>query len=72
MSDTTYELTDDLKRFIRHEIAAGRFNSAREVIEAGLLLLEERETRLAALRAAIAANDRGAAETAPPQLDPGD
>ena len=58
MSDTSIELTDDLKQFISREVTAGRFRSPREVIEAGLLLLEERESRLAALRAKIAEVER--------------
>ena len=63
-SDTQLDLAQDRKRFIHREIAEGRFSSPTEVIEAGLLLLEERESRLAALRAAIAENDR--ASTPPP------
>jgi len=54
MSKEHVDLADELKRFISREITEGRFSTPREVIEAGLLLLEERETRLAALRAAIA------------------
>jgi antitoxin ParD1/3/4 len=58
MTDSSFELSEDLKRFIHHEVSVGRFRSAAEVIEAGLLLLEERETRLAALRSMIAESDR--------------
>ena len=47
------DLGDELKRFIHLEVAEGRFRSAIEVIEAGLLVLKERETRLAALRSLI-------------------
>jgi antitoxin ParD1/3/4 len=48
------QLADHLGRFVEQEIAGGRFGSANEVIEAALIMLEERESRLAKLRAAVA------------------
>jgi antitoxin ParD1/3/4 len=54
MADTQIELAEECLRFIDREVIQGRFRSRREVIEAGLLMLEERETRLASLRATIA------------------
>lgn len=54
------DLGDDLKRFIHREIEDGRFRSAHEVIEAGLLVLQERETRLAALRSLIEQSEHAA------------
>ena len=58
MSETEIDLADYLQRFIRREIMEGRFSSTGEVIEAGLLLLQERETRLAALRTVLEQSDR--------------
>jgi putative addiction module CopG family antidote len=57
MNNSAMDLSDDLKRFIAQEIALGRFRSRSEVIEAGLLLLAERETRLAELRSLIAESE---------------
>ena len=54
MADTQIDLPEECLRFIDREVIQGRFSSRREVIEAGLLMLEERETRLASLRAVIA------------------
>jgi antitoxin ParD1/3/4 len=58
MSDKSFDLPDELERFIQQEIALGRFSSLNEIVEAGLLLLQERESRLAALRSLLAQNDR--------------
>jgi len=56
--DIGIRLADHLDRFVAEEVAERRFGSADEVIEAALLLLEERESRLAKLRAAVAASRR--------------
>jgi antitoxin ParD1/3/4 len=47
------DLDQTVHRFIEREVAEGRFRSAGEVVEAALQLLEERETRLRALRSII-------------------
>ena len=39
--------------FVAEALANGRYRSASEIIRDGLRLLEERETKLAALRAAL-------------------
>jgi antitoxin ParD1/3/4 len=39
--------------FIEEQIASGRLSSASDLVRAGLRLLEENETRLSALQAAL-------------------
>ena len=48
-------LNTHFDKFIKEAMASGRFKSASEVVREGLRLLEERETRLAALRREVAA-----------------
>ena len=49
----TVSLGPHYEEFIKHNIAVGRYNNVSEVIRAALRRLEEDETRLAALRAAL-------------------
>jgi antitoxin ParD1/3/4 len=58
MDDKQVEVGESLQRFIEREVSEGRFGSPREVVEAGLLMLEEREVRLAALRKTLAEAER--------------
>lgn len=44
---------DHFDGFIEAQVASGRFNNASEVVRAGLRLLEDREAKLAELRAEI-------------------
>ncbi len=61
--NTSIALGEHFQRFVEAQVNQGRFGSTSEVVRAGLRLLEERETRLAALRAAIQLGlDSGPAE----------
>ena len=50
---TSVLIGDDVASFIDAQVAAGRYASASDVVRAGLKLLEEQESRLEALRAAL-------------------
>ena len=56
--NTSVTLDEHFDQFVSAQIRAGRFGSASEVIRAGLRMLEERETKLAALRAALVEGER--------------
>ncbi len=59
--NTSVELGDEIAGFIEGQVKAGRYGSASEVIRAGLRLLQDEETRLAALRAALIAGEQSGA-----------
>ena len=50
MATTSLSLGEHWEVFIKNEIASGRYGSASEVVRDALRALEERKTRLAALR----------------------
>jgi len=50
---TSFSLGDHFSAFIEGQVAEGRYGSASDVVRASLRLLEEREARLQALRAAL-------------------
>ena len=62
--NTSISLDDHFAEFLSHEVSTGRYRSASEVVRAGLRLLEDRETHLAALRAALAAGEASGAPEA--------
>lgn len=61
MATTSLSLGDHWEVFIKNEIASGRYGSASEVVRDALRNLEERKTKLAALRGHLA---EGAAQAA--------
>lgn len=61
--NTSISLDDHFSDFLSQEVSSGRYRSASEVVRAGLRLLEDHETRLAALRAALVAGEDSGAPT---------
>ncbi|WP_026373896.1 type II toxin-antitoxin system ParD family antitoxin [Agrococcus lahaulensis] len=59
--NTSVSLDDHFAAFLAREVASGRYRSASEVIRAGLRLLEDQETRVAAMRAALIEGERSGA-----------
>ncbi|RYC12887.1 type II toxin-antitoxin system ParD family antitoxin [Nocardioides zhouii] len=55
--NTSVSLDDHFTEFLSREVSSGRYRSASEVVRAGLRLLEDQETQLAALRAALVAGE---------------
>jgi antitoxin ParD1/3/4 len=51
--NTSVSLGEYFEDFVENRIAEGRYKNASEVIRAGLRLLEEEESKIAALRTAI-------------------
>ena len=51
--NTSVSLNDHYLEFIETEVGSGRYGSASDVVRAGLRLLEDRETKLRAVRAAL-------------------
>jgi antitoxin ParD1/3/4 len=51
--NTSVSLGTHFERFIGERVKVGRFGNASEVVRAGLRLLEDEETKLEAIRAAL-------------------
>ncbi|KUH85575.1 MULTISPECIES: type II toxin-antitoxin system ParD family antitoxin [unclassified Mycobacterium] len=62
--NTSFSLDDHYNAFIEDEVASGRYRSASDVVRAALRLLEDRETRLRALRQSLIVGERSGASTA--------
>jgi antitoxin ParD1/3/4 len=49
---TSFSLGDHFNSFVEAQVNEGRYNNASDVMRAALRLLDEREARMSALRAA--------------------
>lgn len=54
---TSVELGTEINGFVSSQVKSGRYGSASEVIRAGLRLLQNEETKMAALRSALIAGE---------------
>jgi len=59
--NTSISLDDHFADFLSREVETGRYRSASEVVRAGLRLLEDRETQMAALREALVVGESSGA-----------
>ncbi|MFV0459432.1 MAG: type II toxin-antitoxin system ParD family antitoxin [Actinomycetales bacterium] len=57
-TNTSISLDDHFTAFLASEVATGRYRSASEVVRAGLRLLEDHESQMSALRAALVAGEQ--------------
>jgi antitoxin ParD1/3/4 len=53
---SSYSLGIHFETFVQNQLASGRYNNASEVLRDALRLMEDRETKLQALRAALHAS----------------
>lgn len=60
---------DRWENFVEQAVRTGRYGSASEVVREGLRLVEERETRLQALRATLDASIAAGGEVDEDELD---
>lgn len=56
-TNTSISLDDHFVDFLAREVSTGRYRSASEVVRAGLRLLEDQETQMSVLRAALVAGE---------------
>jgi antitoxin ParD1/3/4 len=60
---TSFSLGDHFASFVEAQVNQGRYNNASDVMRAALRLLEEREARMSALRAAIIEGEKSGPST---------
>jgi antitoxin ParD1/3/4 len=61
--NTSFSLDEHYSAFIEDEVASGRYRSASDVVRTALRLLQDRETRLRALRQALVAGEHSGEST---------
>lgn len=61
--NTSFSIGEHFTGFIEAQVSEGRYSSASDVVRAGLRLLEEQETRLATLRAALIEGEQSGVST---------
>ena len=54
MKNTSISLGNHFDQFISSQVSTGRYKNVSEVVRAGLRLLEDEESKIVALKAAIA------------------
>jgi antitoxin ParD1/3/4 len=61
--NTSFSLGEHFNNFVETQVGQGRYSSASDVVRAGLRLLEEKEAKLAALRAALIEGEQSGPST---------
>jgi antitoxin ParD1/3/4 len=61
--NSSVTLGEHFIEFIERQVTEGRYSSASDVVHAGLRLLEERDAKLAALRAALVEGEQSGPAT---------
>jgi antitoxin ParD1/3/4 len=61
---TSFSLGEHFTSFVEAQVKEGRYNNASDVMRAALRLLEEREARIGALRAALVEGEDSGTSTA--------
>jgi antitoxin ParD1/3/4 len=61
--NTSVIIGDHFTEFIERQVSEGRYGSASDVVRAGLRLLEEREMKVEALRAALVEGEQSGPST---------
>jgi len=60
---TSFSLGDHFTSFVEEQVKEGRYSNASDVMRAALRLLEEREAKLVALRAALVEGEESGPST---------